>query len=63
VGIWNACRPIIMILFAHELFAIDGSSIATAAIGIGSGITWIVQHAHRRRRRQWPKNRLAVVQA
>lgn len=63
MGIWNACRPIfIIMLFAHNLTAIDGTPIAAATIGVDSGVTWIVQHTHGRRSGQWPEHRLAVVQ-
>ncbi len=64
MGIRDTSQPVIVVTPLQSLFAVDGSSIAPASIGVGAGVARIVQDAYRRRCGQHPKNRgLAVAQA
>src|SRR6516164_7271059 len=63
MGIWDARQPVLLITPLQDLFTVDGSSIAPASVGVGAGVTWVVQDTYCRRCGQWPKNGcLAVAQ-
>src|SRR5262249_8555681 len=57
MSIRNASEPIIVFALSLDLLlAIESSPILPAPVYIGARVSWIVQHAHRRRCGQRPKD-------
>ena len=64
MSVRETSEPIMAFAPSQYLLPVSGSPVAAAAIHIGTGITWIVQHAYRRRCGQRPENRrIPVAQA